>query len=505
VSDSEAYRLLVIDDDEVDREAVRRALGRAGLECEVVERDDAASALDALRPGGWDCVLLDYQLPGTSGLDVLRAIREEAIGTPVIMLTGMSDRETAVELMKAGAVDYVAKGSYTPERLAQAIRHAVRVARAERATRLAEAALRSSEARFRALHETSPDGFMIFRSVRDESGSIIDFRWEYANPASERMVGRSASELIGKRLLEVLPGNRDEGLFDLYRRVVEERTPGQIELRYARDGLDAIYRITAASLEDGFAVGFSDVTPQRSAEADREAALASRSRFYAAMSHELRTPINAVLGYNDLILAGVYGELGEGQQTAVERAQRAARHLLDLVNDVLDLSKLEAGKLEVEPERVDVRELVRDLFTTVRPLAEERGTELRLAETGGPTTIESDPRRVRQILLNLVSNALKFGRGRPVDVRCGADPFGVRVEVEDRGSGIPEEHRDRIFEEFVQLPGSGTEGTGLGLPISRRLAGLLGGRLEVESREGEGSVFFLVLPFVTPAEPRLPG
>jgi PAS domain S-box-containing protein len=238
-----------------------------------------------------------------------------------------------------------------------------------------------------------------------------------------------------------------------------------------------------------------DVTDGKRAEEERERAVTARSRFYAAMSHELRTPINAVLGYNDLLLAGVYGELTPQQLTSVERGQRAARHLLHLVNDVLDLSKIEAGKMELVWEPVPVVALVQDLFATLQPLADEHGSELRLEgrEAAG-IDIVTDPRRVQQILLNLISNALKFGRGAPVEVTCTATEDEVAIAVADQGVGIPADELGRIFEEFIQLPNANAGGTGLGLPISQRLARLLGGRLEVDSVPGEGSTFRLRLP-----------
>lgn len=625
----ERYRVLVVDDDEVDRMAVRRALRAGGVDADLAEAADAPAGLQALRTGTWDCVFLDYQLPGGDGLEVLRAARAEGIDAPIVMLTGRGDQETAVEMMKAGAADYVAKGAITPERLAQGLRHAVRVHRAEREARqaqqalrlseeryrlvmratndviwdwdlatdellwneglevtfgyrpsevprvirfwhdhvhpddrervvrgvralidaggerwadeyrflradgsvatvldrgivardadgrptrmigsmqdiserkAAEQALRESEERFRALHETSADGFAILRARRGADGSIHDLEYVYANPAAARIIGQPMERLLGHGLLEVLPGARPAGLFDRYVRVVETREPVQTESRYEADNVSGWFRSTAVPLHDGVAVGFSDVTARRRAEEERETALASRSRFYAAMSHELRTPINAILGYNDLILSGVYGGLSDKQQGAIERGQRAARHLLDLVNDVLDLSKLEAGKMELDPEPCSVPELVRDLFATVRPMAEERGSALRMTEDGDQRPVVTDPRRVRQIVLNLLSNALKFGRARPVEVRVrGTADGGITVEVVDQGEGIAAEHLDRVFEEFVQLPNSVRGGTGLGLPISRRLAEMLGGRLEAESRLGEGSTFRLVLPSTLPA------
>jgi signal transduction histidine kinase len=255
----------------------------------------------------------------------------------------------------------------------------------------------------------------------------------------------------------------------------------------------------------------SEVRARRAAE--RSDAL--RSRFFAAMSHELRTPVNAVLGYNDLLLAGVYGPLAEAQEHGIQRSQRAARHLLELVNDVLDLSKLEAGKMDIVVERVPLDEFLEDLLVTIRPMAEERGCELRLDAGACHEVIETDPRRLRQILLNLLSNATKFGAGGPVVVSCaglphgaplpGSSPASVRrrrrtagdavvISVTDHGPGIARADQERIFEEFVQLPGTVPGGTGLGLPISRRLSELLGGYLTVDSALGRGSTFRVTVP-----------
>lgn len=492
-------RILIVDDDQVDRMAVRRALETAAVKAEVREAADVDSALAALRSREFDCVFLDYQLPGGDGMRVLRTAQEEGLEIPIIMLTGQEDTRTAVDLMKAGASDYLVKDSLSPEVLERSLRHAVRVHQVEVQAERAEQALRQSEARFRVLHETSPDGFMIFQTVRDEAGDIVDFAWSYINPAAEGMAGRSAADLLGKHLLDKLPGHRENGLFDLYRQVVETGEPSQTEIHYDSDEIDTWFRLTAVPLNEGFAVGFSDIARRRQAEEDREQAIAARARFYASMSHELRTPINAVIGYNDLMLAGVYGDLNEKQLHGIERSQNAARHLLELVNDVLDLSKIEAGKIEIEVEPVSVPALVDDLFTTVGPLAERQGTELRLHCADQMPRLQTDPRRVRQILLNLLSNAIKFGEGKPVEVHCaGTAAGGARIEVEDHGTGIPAEGAARIFDEFVQLPNASEGGTGLGLSISRRLAELLGGALSVESVEGQGSTFRLVLPATAP-------
>lgn len=230
-------------------------------------------------------------------------------------------------------------------------------------------------------------------------------------------------------------------------------------------------------------------------ESDLERAKTSRSRFYASMSHELRTPINAVLGYSTLLLERIYGPLNDKQAEGIERTQRAARHLLELVNDVLDLSKIEAGKIDLQIQSVVFPVLIEDLFVSVQPLAAANDCTLKLGqECEG--SIVTDPRRVREILLHLLSNAIKFGAGKPIEVRCLQPPGGgITIEVADNGPGIPSEDLERIFHEFVQLGKRLLhDGTGLGLPISRRLAELLHGSLTVSSTVGEGSTFSLSLP-----------
>jgi signal transduction histidine kinase len=236
--------------------------------------------------------------------------------------------------------------------------------------------------------------------------------------------------------------------------------------------------------------------------------MTARSRFYASMSHELRTPINAVLGYSTLLLERIYGPLNDKQVEGIERTQKAARHLLELVNDVLDLSKIEAGKIDLRLQPVEFPSLIEDLFVTVKPLADEHQSKLTLdCGQDAPIKVVSDPRRVRQILLNLLSNAIKFGQGKPITVTCRRTAGdGVSIAVADEGPGISTEDQERIFLEFVQLGKTQLQdGTGLGLPISRRLAQLLKGSLTVDSTPGQGSRFVLELPASADARDSRPG
>ena len=235
----------------------------------------------------------------------------------------------------------------------------------------------------------------------------------------------------------------------------------------------------------------------------------AKDRFFASMSHELRTPLNSILGYHDLLLEGVVGTLEPQARAFLERAQRSTRNLLHLVNDVLDLSKIEAGKLELVIAPMRVRAIVDEAIATIEPLAAARQIAVESALWPPLPLVHTDADRVRQILINLLSNAVKFtDQGRVtlsasvVDAGAALAPTlaegahgWVEVHVADTGPGIAAENQERIFHEFEQIVGATARGgTGLGLPISRKLARLLGGELTVQSELGHGSVFTLRLP-----------
>ncbi len=283
---------------------------------------------------------------------------------------------------------------------------------------------------------------------------------------------------------------------DLFLKQRELQTQGELLRESQKRELELEHRTSLLETEARSAAKLSQMNDElHRRQVALEQAMGARNRFYASMSHELRTPINAVIGYSTIMLDNIYGPLNAKQKEGLQRTLKAARHLLELVNDVLDLSKIEAGKIELTLQPVLFPSLIEDLFVTVRPLADEYGSTLSLSMEGESFSIVSDPRRVRQILLNLLSNAIKFGEGKPIRVMCGQNENkGVEIEVIDQGVGIAPEDIARIFEEFVQVTESKQPGTGLGLPISRRLAQLLDGTLTVCSTPGEGSSFRLVLP-----------
>jgi len=228
-----------------------------------------------------------------------------------------------------------------------------------------------------------------------------------------------------------------------------------------------------------------------------EIASKHKSQFLANMSHELRTPLNAILGYTELILDEIYGEVPEPLREVLERVQQGGRHLLDLINDVLDISKMEAGQLTLSLNDYSMAEVVHTVSTAVESLAAAKGLGLKVNLPPDLPLGRGDERRLAQVLLNLVGNAIKFTEAGEVQIRVTATDGVFTVAVADTGPGIAEANQQTIFEEFQQADSSSTRlkgGTGLGLAIVKRIVEMHGGRVWVESSLGKGATFWFTLP-----------
>jgi len=228
-----------------------------------------------------------------------------------------------------------------------------------------------------------------------------------------------------------------------------------------------------------------------------EVASQHKSQFLANMSHELRTPLNAIIGYTEMMADGLYGEVGEKAAGVLERVQNNGRHLLGLINDVLDLSKIEAGQLSLTVEPYSVTDMVATVLAATESLARTKGIALGSAVAPGLPTGTGDARRLTQVLLNLVGNAIKFTDQGSVEVRAAQAGDRFELSVVDSGLGIALADQARVFEEFQQVDNTSTRkkgGTGLGLSISRKIVELHGGRISVESEVGKGSIFKVSVP-----------
>jgi signal transduction histidine kinase/ActR/RegA family two-component response regulator len=273
---------------------------------------------------------------------------------------------------------------------------------------------------------------------------------------------------------------------------------------------DAEFEQTRAAFQKARELGLSyeslDRTHRRMADAKQRVEMRNReverinelkSEFLASMSHELRTPLNAIIGFSSLMAEESAGKLNDEQKSYVQHVQRASKHLLDLINDILDLSKIEAGYLELKPTSFELVDGLAEVLSTIRPLARAKNIQL-IFPQDSTQLVYADRIRFKQVLYNLLSNAIKFTpNGGEVSMRCSQDDSFLTIAVRDSGIGIPAEEQAAIFEKFHQVASSSSgtkEGTGLGLTITKRLVEQHGGRIWVESQLGLGSCFTFTLP-----------
>ncbi|MEH2202767.1 MAG: ATP-binding protein [Nostoc sp.] len=394
----ETLKILVVDDDEVDRLAIRSALTTAGVQMQLSEVGNGNDAFSVLSITAYDCVFLDYSLPDRDALTLIQQLRSSEIKVPLVVLTGQGDEKITLQLLKAGATDYLSKSRISPETLSQVLRNVIRIYRAEMQVDLANQQLRETY---------------------------------------EQLICQN-QEL--------------------------ERQQQQIQMQN--------FKLLEASR--------------------------LKSLFLATISHELRTPMNAIIGFSQILLRPKFGQLTRQQADMVERILNNGKHLLMLLNEVLDFSKLEGGGLDLKAERFDISKVINLVVSEMRSLADAKNLSLLVQTNLQNPLIFNDPVRVKQILINLLSNAIKFTESGEIWVEVKELPANrVVIIVQDTGIGIAPRDFKHIFEAFRQVDQTITRkypGTGLGLAIIDSLVRMMGGKIFLESKLGVGSMFKIELP-----------
>ncbi len=564
----ESISVLLVEDDPGACRLMEHTLSGndSDVEYDLQTVGNLAAATEALRSRRFDNVILDLELSDSTGVNTVRSIRKTNPAVSIIVLTNLDDEETSRQALEAGADYYLVKGKFPREKLVQLVRSCIerrlqehkvserregKQSHVEREKQVEVLTMQLGETEKKLSEECDKhqqvesffqklrkDFLTIFDSVpamiwyRDKDGTILR-----ANRCAADSVGLSPKEVVGKNYYELFPeGGEQAHEEDLA--VILSGTPVFGELREFKGPsgekrwavADRIPYSDKDGSIDGVIIFAQDITERKLAEdtlntakaeieevnrqleasigranlfaQEAKAANEAKGVFLANMSHEIRTPLNAIIGFSDILAEE---DLSDEQHKYVGIIQKSTENLLDLINDILDFSKIEAGKVDIEMEACGLKRLLAEIQELMDVTARKKrlGFEVRCAEDV-PTQIRTDPARLRQCLVNLVSNAVKFTEKGHVYMNVSmvrsakeGDEDYIRFDIEDTGIGISAEKQELIFKSFCQAENNTARkfgGSGLGLAITKKLMELLGGRIEVKSEPGNGSVFSIILP-----------
>jgi PAS domain S-box-containing protein len=514
---AEALKILHLEDNPHDAELVDATLAADGIEAQFVRVDTRPGFAAALKSGPFDLILADYNLPSFNGQAAQEMAADATPDTPFIFLSGSIGEELAVDRLKEGATDYVLKDRM--RRLPSAVRRALAEAaerverrRAEEDVRRLNAELErrviertmelaESQRRLQAILDYSPAAI----SLKDTSGHYIVTNRQFeslAGLAGAALRGKTDREIFAPRLASVYQAHDDEVLNRQHGLEFEEtflRAGGASVATYHAikfpllDEDSRPYAVCAIAIDVTERKKTDDAL--RIARLEAERANRAKSAFLSNMSHDLRTPLNAILGFAQLL---ELDDLPDDRKESVAQILRGGEHLLALINEVLDIARIESGHLSLSMEPVNAPEIVDLAVELVRPLAANRGITLVVDRAvASDFVVLADRQRLSQILLNLLSNAVKYNREHGT-VTIGFQPIEgrrLRLTVTDTGAGIAEPKLRLLFQPFERLGAEQTaiEGTGLGLALSRGLAEAMGGTIGVTSVVDRGSTFWIEL------------
>ncbi|MBI3931406.1 MAG: PAS domain S-box protein [Chloroflexi bacterium] len=520
--------IIVTENDTGNRITMCGILEEAGYR--VIGLARGGDALEMIRKIPFDAVITDIRLPDAGGLEILRQAREVNPDTAVIIMTGYATVETAIEAVNRGAYAYFVKPvnpdeikttlanalkqqrlSLENKRLVQSVQGANQLlVKANEGLhneiierRQAEEALRESEARYRGLVNNVRLG--IFRSTPGATGRFLA-----VNPAMEEITGYSREELLQMHVSDIYvhPEERETTLEEITS--AKGKVTRELNFR-KKKGSEIVVSDTKTAVRgsNGEILYFDgileDITERKRIEQEliektREVVRANqlKSEFLAQMSHELRTPLNVIIGFSELMIDEVPGKINEEQRQSLNDVLDNARRLLDLINDVLDLSRIESGKTELKLGNIALTEVVESLARTMMPILTPREQSLAVEIEDRLPPVLADEAKLKQVLLNLVDNASKFTPdGGKLKIKALREGDYCRVSVIDNGIGLKKEDQERIFDPFCQLDNPlarGERGTGLGLPLVKQIVESYGGQIWLESEYGKGSRFTFSLP-----------
>ncbi|GAB4338729.1 MAG: response regulator [Calditrichia bacterium] len=482
-------QILVIDDEPGMREGLKRLLGRQGHEVTVAERGKTGVELGTARE--YDLYFIDLKMPDMEGTTVLKEIKAKYPEAICVIMTAFASIETAVETTRLGAYSYMPK-PFTPDELARLTNRAL-----ERRWYILEARRLKEEQERRLLeiaHEKSRMHTVI--NAIDDGLLVVNQQGEVAlfNPRFVQLLELSDAPVIGAPVAPVLPEKMARQIQEVLANPSTSKTVQQeITIRPPAEKV-LMVNTTPITSENGVRLGvvsvFRDISKLKQLEL-------VKSQFVNMVAHELRAPLGAILGYLDMVVNKTLGDEPETYQKYLERSLERAESLLELINDLLNISRMEAGKARREIEKVNLSEILQEQVEFYLSEAQKRGLEVK-TEIAPQLFVDVDKDELGRVFQNLISNAIKYNRENgQIFVRAKANDGYIQFEIEDTGIGMTPEERERLFEEFFRAKNRHTRkitGTGLGLSLVKKIIDSYAGSVEVQSEYLKGSCFKVKLP-----------
>ncbi|HOO56108.1 MAG TPA: response regulator [bacterium] len=481
-------RILVVDDEKTIRDGLKIVLSEEKYEVEGA--GDGREGYEKARAGEFDIALIDLKMPVMSGMDLIQKINEEEIELLPVVITGYASISSAVQAMKAGAYDYLAK-PFTPDEILYVVNRAVETVRLKRSRlKLIEERemslkdLESEKGRLKTVLESIGDGII----VTDSAGNIV-----LANPAVYEMFLREGRKDIPDSIK-----NKIESMRQRIENTSDESFSRLVEEVGLEDGSDSVLAISCSPVISGrgdligYVNSIYDITHQK--EIDR-----ARMNFIMTVTHELKAPIGAIQGYLDLVLDGTLDDDPDKVREVIGRSRNSASSLLTMIQNLLSAIRKHSGLRKSEFEQVQLAEIGKQAVDLLRVRADEVKVEIEFDAAGDLQTIEADKSDMNDLLNNLLSNAVKYNKpgGKVVVSMALVNDDYVEIKCADTGVGIPSEAVPHLFDEFFRVRGEATRnvpGTGLGLFIVKNIVDSHGGKIDVSSKPGEGTEFRVILP-----------
>ena len=481
--------VLLIEDNRGDARLLREMLNEQGSDkVELIHEESMDAGEKRLAARTFDIILVDLGLPDVQGLEAVRRVQAAAPLVPLVVLTGLDDESLAAQTLQEGAQDYLIKGQIETRGLHRALRYAVERKSCERH-------LAQMEARYRGLLEAAPDAMVVV----DPGGEIV-----LLNLQAEKLFGYCRHELLGQPVTNIIPDGFadrliEDGLRSAKGALAQQIGTGIEQIGRRNDTSEFPVEIMLSPLEsdEGILVtaAIRDISARKK-ESTRVERL--KDDFVSTVSHELRTPLTSIAGSLALLISNAAGKLPVAAARLVAIAHSNSQRLLRLIDDILDVDKLESGQVVFTFKRVEVRGLVQKAIEANRGFAQGYNVGIRLQLGSDANDVRADPDRLTQVVTNLLSNAIKFSPpGEEVLVTVDTQKETVRISVRDHGNGISDDFRPHIFEKFAQADATDRReqgGTGLGLSIVKQIVDRLDGGVGFDDASDGGTIFHVDLP-----------